>query len=168
MHNFMQLQRVVNLSRKTQLLLNRHHIWYTPINNLNETNFISLQINGQKELAQNNGVCFGATITKRCEFCSSSRSSAQNVAQTPEISSNSDPADIFAATAGEKSISNGFNTHGQVPAKFANIIREERDNLPLKIRDLRRQTIAAEGYIQLRISFISANIILLSFTRVTI
>ena len=160
----MQLQRVVNLSRITRLLLNRYNIY------LNGTN-ISLQINGQIELAQKNAVCFDTTITKRRAFCSSSSISAQkseNVqAQAPEISSNSDPVDIFAAATEEKSINTDFNTHGDIPAKFSNILREERDNLPLKIRDLRRQTIAAEGYIRLHISYINGNIILLSFTRVT-
>ena len=162
----MQLRKVAHFSSITRTLLTkRHRIYYIAINNLTECNFISLQKSSKRGLEQKNAVLFNTTITNRCEFCSSS--SAQNI-QTQETSSSSVPADIFAATIVEKGECSNRNSHDKVPAEFAAFIREERDNLPLKIRDLRRQTIASEGYIQLIISFIQVSRILLSFRKVII
>ena len=162
----MQLRKTVHLTRITRsLLTNRHCIYYTAINNLAEHNFISQQKNGQGRLEQKNPGFFDTTITKRCEFCSSS--SAQNI-QTQETYSNSDSADNFAAAEMEKDDGVNRNLHDQVSLEFAAIIRAERDNLPLKIRYLRRQTIATEGHMQLIISLIEVNRILLSFSKVTI
>ena len=162
----MQLRKVAHFSSITRTLLTkRHRIYYIAINNLTECNFISLQKSSKRGLEQKNAVLFNTTITNRCEFCSSS--SARNI-QTQETSSSSVPADIFAATIVEKGEYSNRNSHDKVPAEFAAFIREERDNLPLKIRDLRRQTIASEGYIQLIISFIQVSRILLSFRKVII
>ena len=162
----MQLRKVAHFSSITRTLLTkRHRIYYIAINNLTECNFISLQKCSKRGLEQKNAVLFNTTITNRCEFCSSSN--AQNI-QTQEASSSSVPADIFAATIVEKGECSNRNSHDKVPAEFAAFIREERDNLPLKIRDLRRQTIASEGYIQLIISFIQVSRILLSFRKVII
>lgn len=163
----MQLRRVVNLSRTTRsLLTNRSRIYFTAINNFAEQNFISLQVNGKK--GSRNVTLFDAKIEKRCAFCSSSSSSAHNF-QTEDAT---DPlANLFPEKEEEESASpyRNINTHEmEIPAEFSTIIREERDNLSLKIRDLRRKTITTEGYIQLPISFIQSHAILLSLTKVKI